>query len=420
MLWPTGLLLVLALLASLPDPDAYAEVGLHTWSDRFQSALAVLMQGLGGTLDFETKRGGGLVTLFIRGNGSVSVWPLTVTLLWAGALAVGARRLRRTRPPGTGGGPEDTLRIALLSAVAVLVLGLVGQPDLDGLSVSTTPVLAALGGCALAAAVSGAVLCRDELAARLGTGAQTAMRAFGTAMRALGLSAALGGLVMFVVLAAHSDEGAGWAVGPSLLFLANMGLMALGLAWGADLEGSATDRGTQETGTFGLSDLGHAAGGWAQAGALAGGAACALILALLVARRSADRREQALAGGFFLAAFWLLSFVAGFSMKMSAGTTFGFGRTRSMDLDYGADQGELLLFGLLWTAGAVLVAAFLFRTDRPAGPGGFPGLAPGLAPGFSVPPMPQAVPGAPAAVPGAPATPPLPVTPPAPPAPFAS
>ncbi|MEV4442212.1 hypothetical protein AB0K09_25050, partial [Streptomyces sp. NPDC049577] len=408
VLWPAVPLFVLALVVSLASDGDYDDIHFASWSERFQAALGLLLQGLGAGLEVETRRNGGLLTSFVQGSGSISVWPLTITVLWAFAVAVGARRLRRSQ--GTGGGAEAALRIALLAGAVVLALGLYGQPDADLVSIDTTPVLAALFTFALSGAVSAAVLCRDALAVRLGAGALMAVRAWGTALRALGLSVGLCGLIVFVVIASHQHEaGGGGAVAASLLFLANLGLMGLGLSWGAGVEGSASDGGRPEGGTFGLSELGDAAGssgGWAQAGALAVGALCAVVLAVLAARRSADRREQALAGAFFLGALLLLSCVSGAEMNMSAGSAFA-SRSHEMHASVGTNGGELLLFGLVWTAGAVLLATLLGRTSlaspRPASPvpaHGFPP-APGMPP--VAPATPPAWPATPAPVPPAPA-----------------
>ncbi|MEU5049779.1 zinc ribbon domain-containing protein [Streptomyces sp. NPDC021096] len=388
--WPTALLLVLALVISLPSPGDYEELGLTSWSDRFPAAIGLLLQGLGATLEVETRSGGGLLTMLVRGSGSVSVWPLTITALWAGAVALGAKRLRRTLPAGSGGsggGAEATLRIALICAGAVLLLGLYGQPDLEIVSVSTTPVLAALFSGALAGVVSGAVLCRDAVAARLGAGAQLAVRAWGTALRALGLSVALCGVIVFFVIASHPDETGDWAWAGSLPFLINLGLMALGLSWGAGVEGSSTEHGRHTGETLGLSEIGDLAGGWAQTGAVAAGVACAVILAVTVARRSADRTEQVLSGIFFLATLWLLSFVSGGAMEMTTGTSFS-SRSQGTDGSVATNAGELLLFGLLWTAGALLLATAL---THPRGPASTPRTAPSAPPAppaQPVPPMP--------------------------------
>ncbi|MEU1309885.1 hypothetical protein ABZ419_13450 [Streptomyces cinnamoneus] len=404
--WPTGLLLVLALVISLPSPDGYEEAGLTHWSDRFQVVIALLLQGLGASLDVEMRSGGSLLSLFVRGSGSLSFWPLTITALWAGAVAVGAVRLRRSRTAGSsGGGAEATLRIALLNAAVVLVLGLCGQPDLDMVTVSTTPVLAVLFAGALAGAVSGAVLCREEAAARLGAGARVALRAWGTALRALGLSVALCGLIVFVAIAANPDEAGDWAWAGALPFLINLGLMALGLSWGAGVEGSSTEQGRHKSDTLGLTELGDMAGGWAQAGAVLVGIACAVILAVLAARRSADRVEQALSGVFFLASLWLLSFVSGGAMEMTGGTSFSY-RSSGMESEVATNAGELLLFGLLWTAGAILLSTAL---GRPRGTAVLP--RPPMAPPMPMPAAPASVPMVPGVAPDA-AAPPVPTVPP--------
>ncbi|AZQ72255.1 hypothetical protein EKH77_14430 [Streptomyces luteoverticillatus] len=409
-LWPSALLLVLAVAISLPSSDEFDRARLGDWSDRFQVVLALLVQGLGGTLDVELRGGDTLLSTFLRGSGYLSVWPLTVTILWAGAVALGTARLRRATGAtgGTPGAAEAAVRVALLCGAAVLVLALCGQQDVENLSVSTSPGLAALFSCALAGAVSGAMLCRDRLVARLGAGVQVVIRAWGTALRALALSVALCALVAFVVLAANQDDVGGWTVVGSLPVLVNLGLMALGVSWGAGVEASSTEHSRHVGGTLGLSEIGELAGGWAQAGAVALGVVCAVILAVLAARRSADRVEQVLSGVFFLAVVWLLSFVSGGDMRMTSGQSSFSGRLRGMEASVGTNAGELLLFGLLWTAGAVLLAGVLGRqgTSGTHGTG-----ASGVGTGVVVMPPVPAQPPAPAQPP---TTPPVPAAPPVP------
>ncbi|MEU1781313.1 hypothetical protein ABZ545_17710 [Streptomyces abikoensis] len=409
-LWPSALLLVLAVAISLPSSDEFDRARLGDWSDRFQVVLALLVQGLGGTLDVELRGGDTLLSTFLRGSGYLSVWPLTVTILWAGAVALGTARLRRATGAtgGTPGAAEAAVRVALLCGAAVLVLALCGQQDVENLSVSTSPGLAALFSCALAGAVSGAMLCRDRLVARLGAGVQVVIRAWGTALRALALSVALCALVAFVVLAANQDDVGGWTVVGSLPVLVNLGLMALGVSWGAGVEASSTEHSRHVGGTLGLSEIGELAGGWAQAGAVALGVVCAVILAVLAARRSADRVEQVLSGVFFLAVVWLLSFVSGGDMRMTSGPSSFSGRLRGMEASVGTNAGELLLFGLLWTAGAVLLAGVLGRQGASGTNGtGTSGFGTGVV---VMPPVP-AQPPAPAQPP---TTPPVPAAPPVP------
>ncbi|WP_190131244.1 hypothetical protein [Streptomyces mashuensis] len=414
-LWPLGLFLVLALLLSLPWSDDYDEIGLGDWSDRFPVAVALLLQGLGAGLDFETTReGGGLITLLFSGRGSLSVLPLTITLLWAGALAVGARRLRRQPGPVTGGtGADAVVRIALLCGAGTLLLGFLGDLDLQVVKVSLSPFLAALCAALLAAAVSGAVLYREALCARWGAGALMLTRAWGTALRALGMMTALCALVVLIVFAC-SDDADGSSFLTLLPLLVNAGLVALGVSWGASSEVSTTSgEGRSTYDSFGLARLGEEAGGWAQAGAVVLGVVCAVLLAVTIARRSADRREQVLSGLFFLVVLCLLALVSGVEWEMTAGTSFSY-RTRTVTTSAGTNAGELLLFGLLWTAGAVGLAVLLGRTGlMGGGPGGggaggghvppMPGFAPGAAPGTTA-----SVTTASGALLGAPAMPPAP------------
>ncbi|MEV5509792.1 hypothetical protein [Streptomyces orinoci] len=436
-LWPLALLLTIALGLSIATGGSSSA---PAWPDRFRLFIALLLQGLGGSLDIDATSPGGLV----RGAGSVSVRLLTITVLWTVATVLGARRLRRARP--AGGGLESALRTGLLCAAVVLALGLYGQPESDGVAISTTPALAALFVLALTAGTSAAVLCRDIWAARLGPGARMAVRAWGTALRALALSVALWAVIDFVFVAAHQEEvGGGWGVLASLAFLGNMAVLSLGLSFGADAEATATPGGGtgfspygtgggwSRSATVGLDQIGEQWGVWAQLGVVAAGALCALSLTWLLVRRCrAGYREQLLSGAFFLAALWLLALASGISVELSGQVSFIPSLASELHLGnshFGLDGGETLLFGALWTAGAVLLGVLIQSTRRPdpappAPPYGPPPSWHPAAPTASAPLPPTAPPTAPAAPPARPATSPTvpgappaaPARPPAPPA----
>ena len=52
---------------------------------------------------------------------------------------------RRAELRTRGAGLEAAVRITLVATAAVLVLGLFAQPEIEGVSVSSSPLLAALG-----------------------------------------------------------------------------------------------------------------------------------------------------------------------------------------------------------------------------------------------------------------------------------
>ncbi|MFI0740190.1 hypothetical protein ACH4PU_19190 [Streptomyces sp. NPDC021100] len=440
-LWPVALLLLLAICFSAPswgsDEDDLS------WSGRFRMVTALLLQGLGGTAEVS---GGGSPFGPSRVSGSISFWLLTMTVLWTVAVVLGARWLRRARPAGAG--IDAAPRVGLLTGAVVLALGLYGQPDVNGVELSTTPVLAALFTFALTTVLSGAVLARDTVLPRLGPGARMVLRALGTALRAVALAVGLWSVALLVIVLYQLDKDGdlnGWAFVGILVFLVNAALVCVGGSWGADLSarmgangggyGSGYDDGgfgygrSSGSGSFGsssgfgrnhdfgLSEAGDVWGSWAQAGIVAMGVLCALSLTLMLVRRSREgRKEQVLTGVFFLAAVWLLGLAAGISSEWkgrSGGDLIGsFANT-----ELGVNGGELFLFGTLWTAGAVLLAV-LVNSGRGtggtyAGPYGPP---PGPPAPFHAPYAPPM--GAPASAPGMPPVPPAassgapPVTPP--------
>ncbi|WP_187285267.1 hypothetical protein [Streptomyces sp. OR43] len=413
--WPTGLIVALAVALSVPTYGQGDDVVVG-WSDRLRIALAMLLQAFGGGFELSAT-GPGRLNGSDYGNGygsdygsggpdfgsdfgglgpgtqgsyTLAIVPLTVTVLWIGALLLGARAARRQ-----GGGLEAAVRISLVATAAVLVLGLFAQPVIEDVSVSSSPVLAALGALVMALLVTGGVLQRDAAAQWLAQrpGTLTLVRAAGTAVRALGIVLLLCSLIG-IVLYATADDVDGEALLIALPLLPNIGLHVLGVSWGAhfeyDLRGQADLFGSgTEHGGFGLSDLGDAAGGWAVAGALATGVVCALTIGLLAARRSAGRGEQATAGGLFLLLVLVTAALGGVSAQLS-------GTVDDMDgrgtVEFALSLSEVLLFGLLWVGGAVFVAPYLLRLTglAPAVPGAYPA-APG-AYGAYAPYAPQPAP----------------------------
>ncbi|MEU2128376.1 hypothetical protein [Streptomyces sp. NPDC018352] len=387
--WPSGLILTLAVALSIPSYGQGDDVVVG-WGDRLRIALAMLLQAFGGGFELRPTGpvggensggfgdsgfgdsgygdggydfGGGMS----QGGASLSVVPLTVTVLWVGALILGARRAR-----AQGGGLEAAVRIGLVASAAVLVLGLFAQPDVQGVSVSSAPLLATLGALVISLLVTGGVLQRDAAARWLAARpvALTTVRAVGTAVRALGAVLLLCGLIGYIAYA-YTDGVDGTAMLLALPLLPNIGLAVLGLSWGApveyDVRGQVNFFGSgTEHGSVGLSELGEAVNGWAVTGALATGAVCALTVGIWAARRSADRREQATAGALFLAMFLVLSGVGGVSVKLTGG---GFGDMGGQGTgELATSVSDALLFGLLWVGGAVLVAPHLLRLTGRATP----------------------------------------------------
>ncbi|MFD4945824.1 zinc-ribbon domain-containing protein [Streptomyces sp. NPDC058409] len=382
--WPTGLILALAVALAIPSYGQGDDVVVG-WSDRLRIALAMLLQAFGGGFEVRsTSPGGGLDGDGFDGSGydfgggvsqggaTLSVVPLTVTVLWVGALFLGARSARRQ-----GGGMEAAVRIGLVATAAVLVIGLFAQPDVAGVSISSTPLLAALGALVISLLVTGGVLQRDASAHWLAARpvAHTVVRAAGTAVRALGVVLLLCTLIGFIAYA-NADGVDGEAMLIALPLLPNIGLMVLGLSWGTpveyDMRGQVSYLGSNlEHGGFGLSELGKELNGWAVAGALVTGVVCALTVGISAARRSADRREQATVGGLFLAMFLVLCGFSGVSTQLSGGVGDVGGQGTA---ELAPSVPDALLFGLLWVGGAVFAAPHLLRllgrrTPMPTQPG---------------------------------------------------
>ncbi|MEW1690958.1 zinc ribbon domain-containing protein [Streptomyces sp. NPDC091265] len=409
--WPTGLIVALAVALSVPSYGQGDEVVVG-WSDRLRIALAMLLQAFGGGFEVRAAGpGGGLggsgdesggsgfdgsgfdgsgsggFDAGAQGGATLSLVPLTVTVLWVGALFLGARAARRQ-----GGGLEAAVRISLVAAAAVLLLGLFAQPEVAGVSVESSPVLATLGALLIALLVTGGVLQRDAAAQWLSRrpAALSLVRATGTAVRALGAVLLLCSLIGFVSYA-NVDGVDGEALLIALPLLPNIGLMVLGVSWGApveyDVKGQFSYLGSgMEHGGFGLPELGEELSGWAVTGALVTGAVCALAVGLLAARRSADRREQATAGGLFLLFVLVLTAMSGLSAEFTGGVADVGGQGTA---ELAPSLSDALLFGLLWVGAAVFVAPHLLRLTGRAGAVGLAAGAPtGGAPGAVAPAYP--------------------------------
>ncbi|MBT2368775.1 PT domain-containing protein [Streptomyces sp. ISL-10] len=422
-LWPTGLLLVLATALAVPSYGQEDEVVVG-WSDRLRIALALLMQGLGGGFELTAADGAGFGTggsssdggRFSWGNGSdgygdgsgfsgsgtdalaqgsasLSLVPLTVTVLWIAALCLGARMLR-----ARGAGLDAAVRVSLSVTAAVLVLGLFAQPEVAGIEVSSSPLLAALGALVLSAAVTAGVLQRDDLADWLAQrpAARSTVRAFGTAIRALAVVIALCSLVGFTVYASNDDVD-GTALLIALPLLPNIGFTVLGLSWGVpvtyDVRGDVGMVGSgAEHGGFGLGEISDLWGGGAVAGAVGLGVVSALTLGVWAARRSADRREQLSAGAFALGLVLLFTGVSGVSTELAGALADFSGQGVS---EIAPSVPDALLFGLLWVGGATFLGPYVLRLV-----GQQAAVLP--APPYGAPPYTPVVPGTPTTAPPTP------------------
>ncbi|MFI9356372.1 PT domain-containing protein [Streptomyces lydicus] len=469
---PTALLLVLASVAAMFFADTAHSGGLG-WGVRMRIALALLLQGVGGGVSLSGNASASLEAFGegFAGEVTLSLVPLLVTAAWAGVLACAARRFLAVRPgspaqPGpaaaagvtgvTGAGAgtavlEAVLRVAVLCGAGAFVLGLLAQPSYDGVTLSSAPFLTLLWSLLLAAAVCGAAVGRGGAGSRLAArpGWRAAVGALRTALLALLVVVTLAGAVtVAAVLATEKQDLDGGAVVAMLVLLPNIGALALATAWGAPVTAEwnlpgvpflSTSSGRE---SLGYGELGHLGGGWVLFGVIVGGAVGALLVGFLAVRRSAERREQLLAAGFFVVSLMLLVPAAGASVTAvfrdggsdggygsGSGDAYGSGFGGGYGGAYGghvvgahgelaANGAETLLFALLWTFGAVLVVPYLLRR---VGRGGGPATA-------AVPPAPYAAPAAPPAtaydtLPGAYDTPPAaydtPVAPPVPATPTA-
>ncbi|MET8684222.1 hypothetical protein ABZV77_08395 [Streptomyces sp. NPDC004732] len=474
-LWPVVVLLVGATALATP---AYGQGddAVFGFTDRLRIALALLLQSVGGGFEFTGREerpdfgdsvsgGSGTDGLGLdsglgsgmgsdstgavaEGTASLHMVPLTMTALWLVALFIGVRVLRNrlvARGAGQGSGTaglEAAVRVALLVTVGVLALALFAQPEIEGVELSSSPVLAALGALVLGLAVSYGVLHRVDTSAWAANmtarpGAQSLIRATGTAVRALVVVLVLCSLVAFISLAQVDDLAELTDLDDSdisplliaLLVLPNLAVTALGIGWGAGAEasvhGSSSMYGSgRQSGSFGLAELGDVTNDWAIVGALALGLVCALTLGVLAARRCVGRGEQLLAAGVFFGFVLLLAGFSGIGVEVS-GQAFdsgsGFGGSSSSgggSVETGLSVPEVLLFGLLWIFPAAFLGPYLLQmTGQGAAAPALPPYAP-----LATPQTPPTTPTVPASATPAPATPapaaPAPATPaPAPPTP---
>ncbi len=378
-LWPVGMLLIASAAIAIPSYGQEDEV-VVSFTDRFRLVTALLLQGLGGGFevsgpgeDSNSFGSGGDSGLFEGGGGdsgtaSLSMVPLTFTALWIVALLIGVRMLRARQAfaPRTSrtAGLEAAVRIALLTCGAVLVLALFAAPTIDGVEVSSAPLLSALGALGLSLATAAALLHRDDLAQWLAVrpGVQAFVRAGATALRALAVVLALGALVAYLCLAAQEDmEKEGLLV--LLAFLPNLGAAAVGLGWGGALEfsarGSSGFSGGTESETVDLSELADLTNDWALVGGLALGAVCALTVGVLAARRHAGRGEQVLVAGLFFGALLVVGAVSGLAVEGSSSEIAELSGEGSFEA--GLSIPEMLLFGLLWLSAATFLGPYVLR-----------------------------------------------------------
>ncbi|MFI8853161.1 hypothetical protein ACIGW3_23640 [Streptomyces sp. NPDC053499] len=413
--WPLALVFVAACAIGIWSDDDIDDLDIG-WGTRMRVALAALLQGVGGGFGVSADPDYRTDGVRVAGSAEISGLPLLATALWIGALVLAARFERRrlaTAPPSAGF--EAALRIGVLGGLGAFALGLYASPSYEGLELESSPGLTLLWAFLLSTVVAGTVLTRGTADAWLATrpGPRAVVGALRTAVLALVCVLALASVVMFVVLLASEDDVSAGDVWGLVAMLPNVGAFGLALAWGApiDVKWNVTEWSMGRE-SFGYGELSDLADGWAVVGALAGGLACALLLGTLVARRSADRREQFLAAGIFVLGLLLVAGLAGAGFKAgfheataavdggSGGLGGDYGGNPDGDFgtapdgDYGGDYGdgyggglgsgdrffaqgevaagiaELLLFALLWSYGGTLLVPFIRAQFGKGGPGG--------------------------------------------------
>ncbi|WP_431982510.1 hypothetical protein [Streptomyces qinglanensis] len=440
--WPLGLLLAAACALGLWSDDDLDDLDIG-WGTRMRVALAALLRGIGGGFGVSSDGSADVGGERVVGKAEVTGLPLLATALWIGALAVAARvASRRTAAAGPSAGLEAALRIGVLCGLGGLLLGLYAAPSYEGLELDSAPGLTLLWAFLLSTLVAALVLTRggSGAVAAASPGVRAVVGALRTAGLALVCVLALASAVLLVVLLASADEITADDVWGLLVMLPNVGALGLALAWGAPLDVRWDfDRWNTGRESLGYGELSDLADGWAVVGALAGGLACALLLGTLVARRSAERREQLLSAGFFVLGLLVVVAVAGMGFEArfhqasgtagggglgdgglgggglgdgygsdsgGLGSDFGTGESAASSAEIGAGIAELLLFALLWSYGGALLVPFLrARFGRAGGRGGPPradGSGPGACPAPYRAPYPASY-GAPAGAPVPPA-----------------
>ncbi|MDJ0341985.1 zinc-ribbon domain-containing protein [Streptomyces sp. H10-C2] len=394
-LWPTALLLAIAgLLASVSTTSFDGlDVG---YGDRLRFFLAMILQGIGGTVGYTLGSDSGRstygdgsgypdpyspsLTTSSQAGSTLSVVPLVITVLWGLALVLALRHLRRTQT-----GAEAAVRVAVVCTAGAVILALIGQPSVTQSNgrktdITSGPLTVLLWTFVLSLVTALFVLCRDRLDGPLSTspGLASAVRALRAALLALGIGVAVCAVILLVVLADHSGEMNSSAWFASVLLLGNAGVSALGVAWGVPVEANRVGS-SYTVESFGLSDLSQFGDGWAVPGALAAGVVCALVLGVVAVRRFAERRDQWLTAGFYVALFVLLIAIGGVTAEFS-GYSGGSRYSSPIATGTGVSSSvpEALLFGLLWAFGGVLAVTFI-RIVRAGGQGGAPGYPPGYA-----------------------------------------
>jgi hypothetical protein len=306
------------------------------------------------------------------GSASLSVLPLTFTVLWVLALVLVLRQVRR-RPGGAG--PEAAVRVALLSAAAATVLAFVAQPSIEGRTLHSGPFRVLLWSFVISLVTALAVLYGPALRARFAA----AWRVVGAASVALAVTVLFASAVVLVIALANMDNGVnGNALVVLGVVLPNLGLSALALGWGAPLrfhETSASGRDYHHQ-PFGLSQLSHTWHGWSTVLALLGGLLCALAIGVIASARSRERSEQFAVAGVFTVMFAALVTVGGIASGGSSVADAVGGGLGSAGSSVGSAMPESLLFAALWSAGGVLLAPYVRRALGMAPPGAAAGQVP--------------------------------------------
>jgi hypothetical protein len=407
--------------------------GGTSWAAHSRAALALLALGLGGHLRTVQPMSenrlfasdDGPVVLTGNSTTGVTLVPLTVALLGFTALVLGLRALRRRQAAG----PEAAVRVAVLSAAAATALALLGQQSVGNTHVHTAPSRVALWAFTVCLVTALAVLPGPGWAGWVAARPPlvVARRVTRTALLALAATVLFAGVVVFFVALDHYAELGGWGVIAALFLLPNLGVSGLAMSWGAPVRAtSGAYGGTSYHQSYGLSELGTVADGWAAIGAVAGGLLCALLLGALAARQCRGRAEQFGAAAVFSVLLTALAVIGG----MAEGEHYPFAAISGTHTEIRSEVALTLLVSLVWTCGGAAVGPYVLRAldgrglfgpqGPDAAPGGYQGPERAQAPYTAQSPAaqgptPSNSPATPPPLPGGGAA-PVPPQPPAPPA----
>ncbi|WP_433891708.1 hypothetical protein [Streptomyces sp. CA-111067] len=361
---PAAVVLVVAGMLGAAAGGSALDPGGTGWWARSRAALALLVLGFGGHLRIVQPMSensgfasdGGPLLLTGNSTSGLALVPLTVTLFGIGALVLGLRAMRRRHQTG----PEAAVRVAVLATAAATALALLGQVSVHDDHAHTSAGRVALWTFLVSLVTALAVLRGPGRAAWLAARPQlvTAWRVLRTALLALVATVLFAGVVVFFVALDHYDELGGWGVIAALFVLPNLGVSGLALGWGAPVDSSSGGYGGPTYhDSYGLTDLGGVADGWAAIGAVAGGLLCALLIGVIAVRHCRDRAEQFGVAAAFSVLLVGLTAIGGLAMN----SKYPFAALSGTHTSVGSDVAMTLLVSLLWSVGGVAAGPYVAR-----------------------------------------------------------